>query len=244
MGKTVKFINEREWDVYILPDARAKMEMYCELCEKEIGWLGFVKKLDGIGYMITDVALLKQEVHATTTEITPEGLLDFWASTPPENQANIKMWGHSHVNMSPSPSGQDNSQMDYFKDGNEWFIRLITNKKGDMDITIYDYAHGFEVHDDKLITYYPQRVEMRNKIKEEIAEKVSEKKSTPVTTPYKNTYANGYNSWNGRRNTTTSKGTGAKTEPMFKDIEIKYVNKFEDALNDPNYWQDILAVGV
>lgn len=242
MGKTVKFLNERAWDVYILPDARAKMEMYCELCEKEIGWLGFVKKLEGIGFMITDVMLLKQEVHATTTEIDPQALLEFWGQTPPEKQSEIKVWGHSHVNMSPTPSGQDDNQMEYFKDGNPWFIRLITNKKGDMNITIYDYESGFEVHDDKLITYYPQRTEMREKIKAEIAEKVSEKKATPVTTtPYNNTYNNKYNTWNGRRNTT--KGTGAKTEPMFKDIEIKYVNKFEDALNDPNYWQDILAVG-
>ena len=70
--------------------------------------------------------------------------------------------------------------MEYFKDGNPWFIRLITNKKGDMNITIYDYESGFEVHDDKLITYYPQRTEMREKIKAEIAEKVSEKKATPL----------------------------------------------------------------
>ena len=141
MGKTIKLMRDASYNVYILPDARAKMEMYCELCEKEIGWLGFVKKYPGTGYLITDVVLLKQEVHATTTEIDPAALLDFWAATPAEQQADIKLWGHSHVNMSPSPSGQDDSQMDYFKDGNDWFIRLITNKKGDMNITIYDYAN-------------------------------------------------------------------------------------------------------
>ena len=244
MGKTVKLINERATDVYILPEARAKMEMYCELCEKEIGWMGFVEKV-GAGYLITDFVLLKQEVHASTTEIDPSALLELWGQTPPEQQGKIKIWGHSHVNMSPTPSSQDNEQMKYFADaGNDWFIRLITNKKGDINLTIYDYANGIEIHDDTLITYHPQRAELREKIKAEIAEKVTEKKYTTAATPassYNNTYNNKYNSWNSKR---TNKGTGTKTEPMFRDIEIKYVNKFEDALNDPNYWQDVLTAAV
>ena len=234
MGKTVKFLNERAWDVYILPDARAKMEMYCELCEKEIGWLGFVKKLEGIGFMITDVMLLKQEVHATTTEIDPQALLEFWGQTPPEKQSEIKVWGHSHVNMSPSPSGQDDSQMDYFKDGNDWFIRLITNKKGDMNITIYDYANGIEIHDDTLYTYNPKRAELRTAIEAEIKEKVKEKTYTSAKSYSAPTYS-------GSKYNSVPKKNRSTTQPMFKDIEVKYVNKFEDVLNDPNYWQDILT---
>lgn len=233
MGKTIKLMRDASYNVYILPDARAKMEMYCELCDKEIGWLGFVKKYPGTGYLITDVVLLKQEVHATTTEIDPQALLEFWGQTPIEQQADIKLWGHSHVNMSPSPSGQDDSQMDYFKDGNDWFIRLITNKKGDMNITIYDYANGIEIHDDTLYTYNPKRAELRTSIEAEIKEKVKEKTYTPAkTTP---TYS-GY-----KFNTPAKKSTRSTTQPMFKDIEVKYVDKFEDVLNDPNYWQDILS---
>ena len=36
MGKTIKLMRDASHNVYILPDARTKMEMYCELCEKEI----------------------------------------------------------------------------------------------------------------------------------------------------------------------------------------------------------------
>ena len=225
-------MRDASYNVYILPDARAKMEMYCELCDKEIGWLGFVKKYSGTGYLITDVVLLKQEVHATTTEIDPQALLELWGQTPVEQQADIKLWGHSHVNMSPSPSGQDDSQMDYFKDGNDWFIRLITNKKGDMNITIYDYANGIEIHDDTLFTYNPKRAELRTAIEAEIKEKVKEKTYTApkTSTP----------SYLPRYNASAKKSERSTTQPMFKDIEVKYVNKFEDVLNDPNYWQDIL----
>lgn len=238
MGKTVKLMNEASHNVYILPDARAKMEMYCELCAKEIGWLGFVKKFPGTGYLITDVVLLKQEVHATTTEIDPAALLDFWAETPVEQQGDIKLWGHSHVNMAPSPSGQDDSQMDYFKDGNDWFIRLITNKKGDMNITIYDYANGVQIHDDVLYTFNPKRAELKTQIEAEIKEKVKEKTYTPVTKTTPNTGKNtaAYNAYNNLKKTTKP-----TTEPMFTDIEVKYVDKFDDVLNDPNYWQNVLV---
>lgn len=238
MAKTIKLINESDYEVFVLPEARAKMEMYCELCEKEIGWLGFVEKLPNIGYMITDVVLLKQEVNGATTEIDPEALLDFWAQTPPENQSKIKVWGHSHVNMAPNPSSQDDSQMKYFADGNDWFIRLITNKKGDMNITIYDYVNGFEVHNDKLITYNPHRAELRKQIEAEIKEKVKEKVYVaPAASKYN--YAGSYGAGS-KYASSVKRHKNSTVEPMFKDIEVKYVKTFDDVLNDPNYWQSII----
>ena len=89
MAKTVEFLNNK-YQLYIMPEARRKMELYCDLSEGEIGWLAFVDDLGENGFLITDCALLKQEVHATTTEITAEGLLEFWNNTPVEQQAKIK----------------------------------------------------------------------------------------------------------------------------------------------------------
>lgn len=229
MAKTIKLINENAYNVFILPQARTKMELYCALCEKEIGWLGFVKRYEDNSFLIEDVVLLKQEVHATTTEIDPTALLDFWGQTPVERQPDIKLWGHSHVNMAPNPSGQDDNQMSYFRDGNPWFIRLITNKKGDINITIYDYANGYEIHSEELYTYDPNRLELKKAIMEEMKEKVTEKTYTPAKLPAKNTFTSPIN-----------KKTSKKTEAMFEDIDVKYVNKFDDVLNDPNYWQSIL----
>ena len=229
MAKTIKLINENAYNVFILPQARTKMELYCALCEKEIGWLGFVKRYEDNSFLIEDVVLLKQEVHATTTEIDPTALLDFWGQTPVEKQPDIKLWGHSHVNIAPNPSGQDDNQMSYFRDGNPWFIRLITNKKGDINITIYDYANGYEIHSEELYTYDPNRLELKKAIMEEMKEKVTEKTYTPAKLPAKNTFTPPIN-----------KKTSKKTEAMFEDIDVKYVSKFDDVLNDPNYWQSIL----
>ena len=64
--------------LYFLKKAYDKMRLYVELCQDEIGWLGYVEKLqDGQGYMVTDVFLVDQEVHATTTELSPTAIIDF-----------------------------------------------------------------------------------------------------------------------------------------------------------------------
>jgi len=234
MAKTVTFLDNR-YELYILPIARQKMELYCDLSEGEIGWLAYVEQFDKQGFLITDCALLKQEVHSTTTEITAEGLLEFWNNTPPEQQSKIKLWGHSHVNMSPTPSGQDNDQMEYFKDGNPWFIRLITNKKREYYIDIYDYERGLKIHMDQsdLQTYNPEVGELKTAIEAEIKEKVSEKKTLPVSsytgyTGYKSSYSK------------PSKKEKKEEKPILDDIDVKYVSSFDEVLNDPNYWQDML----
>ena len=229
MAKTVTFLDNR-YEVYILPQARQKMEMYCDLSEGEIGWLGFVEKYEGVGFLITDCVLLKQEVHATTTEIDPMALIEFWNQTPPEQQSKIKIWGHSHVNMSTTPSGQDDSQMEYFKDGNKWFIRLITNKKREYHIDIYDYENGLKVHMDQsdLKTYNPAEKELRDQIKAEINEKVSKKEYKSYTAPKKDDKED------------EEKDTKKKlldSLPMLKDITVRHVRDFEEVLSDPNYWQ-------
>lgn len=236
MGKTVTFLDNR-YEVYILPQARQKMEMYCDLSDGEIGWLAFVEKFDGVGFLITDCVLLKQEVNGTTTEIDPMALIEFWNETAPEKQCKIKMWGHSHVNMSPTPSGQDDSQMEYFKDGNPWFIRLITNKKREYHIDIFDYEHGLKVHLDQadLKDYNPAANELKAQIEEEIKAKVSKKTYTPAkstyTPPSKTVYSNA-----------GKKSQKNVAKPMLEDIDVKYVGSFDEILNDPNYWQDVLDV--
>lgn len=240
MAKTVKLMNTNHYNVFILPEAREKMELYCELCDKEIGWMGFVEEVSNIGYLITDFVLLKQEVHETTTEIDPSALLELWNETPVEKQSKIKVWGHSHVNMAPNPSGQDDSQMDYFKDGNDWFIRLITNKKGDMNITIYDYKNGIEVHDDQLITYSETRIENRKAISEEIKEKVSIKKTITYSKSYSTTGSTLYSNY--KTKDKNARNIEKSSEPIFKGIEVKYVSSFDEALSDPLYWQDVIKI--
>ena len=237
MAKTVSFLDNR-YDVFILPEARNKMELYCDLSSGEIGWLAFVERFETQGFLITDCVLLKQEVNGSTTEIDPNALLEFWNNTPVEKHNLIKMWGHSHVNMSPTPSGQDNEQMEYFKDGNPWFIRLITNKKREYHIDIYDYVNGIKVHMDQadLKDYNPHANELRKSIEEEIKEKVKKKEYKPVQSTLPSTYKTSKTVYSNR---STKKN---ESKPILDDIDVKYVSNLDEVLNDPNYWQDILSM--
>lgn len=133
--------------VLININALNKMKEYIRQSNKEIGWLGTVVKENGM-YNILDVYLFKQEVHETTTEITTDGLNEFAIEILSQEDGmeiwnNMKMWGHSHVNMSTSPSVQDDNQMDLFtQNANDFFIRIIANKKYEFRIDVWDYEKG------------------------------------------------------------------------------------------------------
>lgn len=232
-------VRDGRYNIYITQLAKRKMELYCELCSDEIGWMAYVDKLaDNKGYMITDCILLKQKVHSGTTEIDPLALLELWNSITPEQQAKIKCWGHSHVNMSPTPSGQDNDQMKYFEDGNDWFIRIITNKKGEINIDFYDFKNGFEINNNTLITYAPEFAELRTQITDEIKEKVS-KISTTYSSPTSGAASRSYYKNKQRQRTEARKSSNIV--PLFSDITIKYLGSIKEALNDPNYWNAVGA---
>lgn len=239
MAKSIEFLDNR-YEVYLTPQARQKMEMYCDLSEGEIGWLGFVEDMGTAGFLVTDVALLKQEVHATTTEITPEGLLDFWNATSPEDQCKIKIWGHSHVNMGVSPSGQDNEQMNYFKEGNDWFIRLITNKKREYYVDVYDYKNGVKIHCDQsdLKDFNPEADNLKSVIEAEIKEKVSKKeyKSTTSSTSSSSSKYLPSKSYGGSRKTEKSYKL-----PLLSAVNVKVVRSLDEVLDDPHYWQAFAA---
>lgn len=145
---TVKTIASLAPQVAIMQIALDKMKLYVDECNDEIGWMGTARRENNF-ILIDDVFLFAQEVHATTTEITPDGLSEFATELLEQGDAgidiwnNLKMWGHSHVNMGITPSHQDDKQMETFKEGgHDWFLRLIANKKGELKLDLYDYHNG------------------------------------------------------------------------------------------------------
>lgn len=145
---TVKVLETRKPCVFISSIALSKMKEYVVNCPDEIGWMGTATRDDNGNFIIHDTYLFAQDVHATTTEITPAGLasvgeeilsradgMEIWNS--------LRMWGHSHVRMAVNPSGQDDLQMNTFVEtGHDWFLRLICNKNGDMKIDLWDYKNA------------------------------------------------------------------------------------------------------
>lgn len=221
--------------LYFLKQAYDKMRLYVELCPDEIGWLGYVEKLkDGSGYMVTDVFLLDQEVHGATTELSPTAIMDYYNNLDEAGREEFltkcKLWGHSHVNMSPSPSGQDDTQgLELSKDVDDYYIRLITNKKGEFNITFYDKIIKAKIMTDEVILYSPEGIELRKQIQEEIKQKV--KKKTYTSTPSTGYGASSYNSrddyWKKNSATTPTK-TSTKKKMEISKINIADIFKKSD----------------
>jgi len=237
---TVQVLQKCVPDVRIYPDALTKMQLYVEECEDEIGWLGIGYRDEATNViLITDVFLFDQEVHSTTTEISPEGLGKFGEQLLQTEEGmeiwnNLKVWGHSHVNMGTSPSKTDDSQMETFAEiGHDWFIRIIANKKSDMRIDLYYYDQGIIYHNlpwselasdeeeeirneifrlqEKLANFQSERMEaFKTDILREMKQKVHKKTPSYATINQDNVYGYGQSYWRNRnadlykRQTTTA----------------------------------------
>jgi len=161
---TVTWIGKGLPTVVMTMEVRNDMEIICRNAGKEeIGWLGLVRRdIEENTFTVYRILPIpKQEVHATTTELTPEGqaemlmkLLETGEITMEETN-DIRFWAHSHVNMGTSPSGQDNSQMGALTENlrseegsvNRYFVRCITNKKSEYNFAIFQYDLGIALTD-------------------------------------------------------------------------------------------------
>lgn len=240
---------------YIEPEALAKMQLYVQECSDEVGWLCTATKDNEGDYIIHDAILFDQEVSATTTEITPEGLSNFAEKLLKQENGmeiwnNIRVWGHSHVNMGVSPSGQDNLQMDTFTEsGHDWFIRIIANKQGDFKVDIFDFKNGLIYLDApwyKMLTEQEEQIneqiknyqeslkklqndritKIESKIKEEIKEKVKKKAYNYTNNVY------GHGGWAGYN---YGHNNNFKTKTIF-DTSKK--NKRNEEKQYQDYWED------
>lgn len=119
-----------------------------EAHHEEVGFYSVVDEIDKYKFFIRDVFYPKHsEMNAATCEISPEGENDLitWLvdNGKVDDVEKIKLWGHSHHNMSTSPSGQDEKQaIDRIRSTKSYLIRIICNKKGEISCSFFDYENG------------------------------------------------------------------------------------------------------
>ena len=197
-----------------------KMGAYVGLMNQEIAWMSTVEKR-GNTYLITDCHLFGQAVHGATAEIDPEQLGELIHEilvNDPENGVNVvnslKCWGHSHVNMAVHPSGQDDRQMDDFGETvDDYMIRVIANKHGDIRCDVWDYAAGL-IHADLPWSLYTTADNDRlNAVAEEIEAKVSQ-------ISYVSAKKKG------------GKGSGGNVVDTTRDLNLNFPNADEGAQGD------------
>lgn len=153
--------------------AKEKQDMLVREFSTEVGWHGIVRRdaEDPKTFWIDDIIVFPQKVTGATVN-PDQKAYETWLMQLPDEQFNqCRYHGHSHVNMSTSPSGTDDKfQLDTLKklrgDGlqpeeqakfietlgdSAFYIFMIWNKRGEHNVRVYDmqtnrYYAGNEVH--------------------------------------------------------------------------------------------------
>lgn len=157
-----------------------KMQELVHQSSKEIGWHGYITRGDQENtWVVYDIVVFPQTVTSMT--VTPDA--DEFAKWQMERMKDesldfneMKMHGHSHVNMNVSPSGTDTTyQEDILKNLREddYYLFLIINKKGDIWAQLYDTKNWIRYDKtDLIITHeYDASAWAKRIIKENITEK-------------------------------------------------------------------------
>jgi hypothetical protein len=227
MNKLGSFI---EPEISVTLEAYRKMRNYVMIHDKEIGWFGTVVN-DGNKYVIADVFLPEQEVNGTYNEIGDKTLIKLASELNSEQISRIKCYGHSHVNMSVSPSGTDNEQVEELTSGSSWFITVINNKRDNWYVAFNDYARGLQFEFDELPLYIPKDETIANEIKEKVKNRVVvATPSKAVSRGYQDYWGNygGYGVANSKYQKKDEKDTGKDT--IETDDNIIYSYKVIDNL--------------
>lgn len=144
---------DRKAKVLFTPLAWAKMVILINEFDKEVAWHGVAHRLgeaEGeeapIGteceYIITDILIYPQEVSAATVEMDTEKYATWLMENIEDERFNaIRMQGHSHVRMAPTPSSVDlNHQEEILQmlGNDDFYIFMIWNKSFASNVKVYD----------------------------------------------------------------------------------------------------------
>lgn len=141
--------------VYFTQEAWTKMVLLIKNFDKEVAWHGVAVRGDDASkneYIISDILVYPQEVTGATVETDQEEYETWLYELPDEVFNNLRMQGHSHVNMAVNPSGVDTTHQGKIMSQLEkdmFYIFMIWNKSFSNWIKIYDFAKNtmFETGD-------------------------------------------------------------------------------------------------
>lgn len=184
----------------IKPSVMYRMSALVDESDVEISWHGFVKRdKEKNVFFVYDIALFPQINSAATTTTDQDKYAEWiskYISDPESNFEDMRLHGHSHVNMSVYSSGIDTAyQEDLIKhtEDGDFYIFLILNKKGEMCSLIYDFEQQilFKTHEIAIKIMDKDTVDASTWAKEMIKEYCTTEK--PESKWTKNRYWNNSN---------------------------------------------------
>jgi len=176
----IKLIGE-EPEVLFTLKAWTQIKAAVEHCNEEVSWLGLADRFnDSNSFIIEEIFIPQQNVHATTTEITPEGQVELYEMLIAEgvDTNRLRYHGHSHHSMGVNPSHQDNTEFLDFDDDFPFFIRTIHNKKGDIQADVIDRESGLYLEELETDIVFDDNEEIRAAVFDAVKNNVSKMQGT------------------------------------------------------------------
>ena len=215
---------QRKATLYFTELAYLKMLTLVREFDKEVAWHGIAKRCEDEedAYIISDILVYPQEVTGATVNTDQEKYQMWLMNNDDEVFNNIRMQGHSHVNMGTTPSSVDTNLYDQILaqlEDDMFYIFLIWNKRNEKTIKIYDLAKNvlFETAD-VTVKVREDDIGMERFLKDS-KEMVQDKKYTPTTPPYGKPY--GYGGYYGTYNKTGSNSVTEKKEESEKKTQTE-----------------------
>jgi hypothetical protein len=145
-----------------------KITALVDQCPNEIAWHGVVTRESEDSFKIVDVLVYPQSVTGATVQSIEPDYTNWLMAHDDAVFNNIRMQGHSHVNMGVTPSGVDMNQMNgILEQEPEYYIFQIMNKRGQIwtEIHLPEFNAIYETAD--IVVYQPGFINWaQNKLKE------------------------------------------------------------------------------
>jgi hypothetical protein len=140
--------------LWMSPAAYAKTLSLVNAFSDEVAWHGTVTRKSANEFIIEDIYVYPQEVTGATVSTDQEGYTKWLYEFNDDTFNQIRMQGHSHVNMGVSPSTVDSGHREKIRvqlDGDMFYVFMIWNKRLDTHTLIYDMANNI-LYEDKDVT--------------------------------------------------------------------------------------------
>jgi len=120
--------------------AFTKMLALVNSFDSEVAWHGTAERTED-GFYISDLIVYPQTVTGATVNTDQKGYEEWLMALDTDDFNHLRMQGHSHVNMSVTPSSVDKQHQEGILnqlEADDFYIFIIWNKKMDRFIRIYD----------------------------------------------------------------------------------------------------------
>lgn len=169
-----KKVNEKPLAL-ITPETKQKFDLYIECCDNEISGLGSVSMLGRNRFLLDDIFLFAQDVHALGTKLSSQAIAMFAMEQMEQGDdlSNLHCWWHSHVHMKTEWSLIDEATIERL--GNDWMLSVVGNKHKEYNVRLDIFKPlRLTLHDIELQVYVPPPNDsLRKEIEKEIGKKIT-----------------------------------------------------------------------